>query len=124
MDIHSILIVDDSESDHFLTQDVIEDFDPNISILHAYDGQEALDILEKLTQTGNLVILLDINMPGMNGLEFLEEYAKCDYSSVVVTMLTSSEQETDKKTSLAYPFVKNYFVKPLDESDLLQIKNG
>ena len=49
----------------------------------------------------------------MNGHEFLAEYEKYDYTSTIVTMLTSSDQDADKETSMQYPFVKQYITKPI-----------
>ena len=108
----TILLVDDNETDQFLHEVVVEKFDPSIRILKAYDGHEAL---EKITAfDGKIdVIFLDINMPGMNGFEFLGEYNKRPSPSSVVVMLSSSKQESDKEKALAYDFVKEYVAKPL-----------
>lgn len=117
MDISSIMIVDDSESDQYLTQMIIEQYNPDIQILQAYDGLEALEILDALEEQPS-IILLDINMPRMNGFEFLEEYNKRNNPAAVIAMLTSSDQDRDKKKSMVYGCVKTYFVKPLDVDDI------
>lgn len=116
----SVMIIDDSEGDQFLAKDIIEEFDSSIEILQAYDGQEALEILKSLPRQPN-VIFLDINMPRMDGHEFLEEYETWENQTVVVIMLTSSDQEQDKEKSMAHKCVKNYFTKPLDLSSLQSI---
>ena len=59
------------------------------------------------------LILLDINMPCMGGLEFLEKYNKLDKPKVMVALLSSSEQEKDKNEAFEYNFVKKYVIKPL-----------
>ena len=118
--IKTILIVDDSKADHVIVGFAIEYFDPTIQVLNAYDGQHALDILAEVATPPDL-ILLDINMPGMNGIEFLAEYAKYQTPSSVIAMLTSSDQYSDESTCMAYPFVKKYIIKPLDVSDLEEI---
>lgn len=117
MNIKSFMIIDDSEGDQFLAKDAIKHFDSNIEVLQAYDGQEALEILRGLPQQPD-VIFLDINMPRMNGHEFLAEYETWENSTVVVIMLTSSDQERDREKSMAYRCVKQYFTKPLDSSTL------
>ena len=109
----SVMIVDDSESDQFLSKVIIEKLNPDIKILQAYDGQEALEILADLPKQPN-VIFLDINMPRMNGHEFLKNYHACEEQAVVVIMLTSSDQERDKEKSMSYIYVNRYFTKPLD----------
>ena len=119
----SVMIVDDSESDQFLLKIIIEKLNPDIRILQAYDGQEALEILADLPEQPN-VIILDINMPRMNGHEFLEKYDACKEQAVVVIMLTSSDQERDKEKSMSYVCVKEYFIKPLDASALATVIQG
>ncbi len=123
MKIKRILLVDDNETDQFVHEAVIEQFDPDIEILKAYDGQEALDILSDSDQQPN-IILLDINMPGMNGFEFLEEYSQDPNTSIVIAMISSSEQRSDQERALAYDCVSNYFVKPLKVSHLEGLVKG
>jgi CheY-like chemotaxis protein len=122
MEVSCVLVVDDSESDQFISKLTIESYDPNIVVLSAYDGEEALEMLASEECKPDL-ILLDINMPRMNGHEFLEQYNKKIDQQAVVMMLTSSEQEVDRERSIAYPCVKTYLVKPLDESQLGAIFN-
>lgn len=117
MRLRKIFIIDDSEVDQFLSKIVIEEFDASIEIVEAADGREALIMLEKMDEQPD-VILLDINMPVMDGHEFLKEYSAAGYESAVVVMLTSSEQEQDKAGSQAYQCVKKYLSKPLESSDL------
>ncbi len=53
-------------------------------------------------------------MPGLNGYEFLEEYAKGNKPTSIVVMLTSSDQTKDKEKCQTYDFVKEYLCKPLE----------
>ena len=117
---NSVMIVDDSESDQFLLKIIIEKLDPDIRILQAYDGQEALEILADLPKQPD-VIFLDINMPRMNGHEFLDKYATWEEQVAIVIMLTSSDQERDKEKSMSYICVKKYFTKPLDTPALAAV---
>lgn len=119
MQIKSIMIVDDSESDQYITERVIKEFDSSIIISKAYDGDEALEMLKDMDEQPSL-ILLDINMPRMNGLEFLEHYKSQNPSSIVV-MLSSSDQERDKTKAFSYDVVKQYIIKPLEVKDLENI---
>ena len=107
----SVLIVEDSEADHLIAQVMLEKNFSSIEIHQAYDGEEALEMIHK----GGLspdVILLDINMPRMNGLEFLKVYSSSNRADSNVLMLTSSSQASDKAESMGYECVKDYFVKP------------
>ena len=117
MSISSIMIVDDSESDQFLTKIVIEKFDDSIEISQAYDGEEALEQLRAMDQQPE-IILLDINMPRMNGFEFLEKYNSWEHRAKVIAMLTSSDQEKDQEQSKKFDCVKTYILKPLDFEDI------
>lgn len=113
----SILVIDDNESDHIIANFAIQEYDSNIIVHKAYDGDQALTLLTELDTPPDL-ILLDINMPGMDGHEFLKQYAN-EYNQVsVVAMLTTSDQIQDKKMCMECPFVKEYITKPIEASDL------
>lgn len=120
MHLKKILVVDDSEADQFLVSLAINEYDPAIEILTASDGQQALNLLNEPAEPPQL-ILLDINMPVMNGFEFLEHYDKRHDKHTVVVMLTSSDQESDKQLSASYESVKQYLIKPIEASDIESI---
>ncbi|WEZ84063.1 response regulator [Rhizobium sp. 32-5/1] len=116
MRIRSILTVDDDENDLFICAYTIRKFDPEVKTLKAMNGREALVVLRTTTPDA---IILDINMPVMNGFEFLEQYAR-EFSvhAPVVAMLTSSHLGSDRGKALSYHFVKSYFEKPLTLANL------
>ncbi|MGJ8682016.1 response regulator [Paraglaciecola sp.] len=113
----SILIVEDSEIDQYLAKYMIEKFNSELSVLQAYDGEEAINLLKSLSQQPKL-ILLDINMPRMNGLEFLDEYEASSIVKTNVVMLTSSFQNSDRNKCMAHSSVKKYLNKPLDVAEI------
>lgn len=120
----TILLIDDNEVEHFLNKEVIRHFDPNIEILTAYDGVEAMELLKSIDNKPD-TILLDINMPRMNGHEFLEAYAAefgVENRVPVIVMLTTSAQESDKEKTSNYKCVKDYFIKPLSPEYLEHLK--
>ena len=113
MELKTILVVDDSNADQFLSQCIIEEYDPSIEVLQALDGKQALDMLDSLKTPPDL-ILLDINMPRMNGFEVLDVYDQQDgEKSSVVVIITSSNQERDKKRAEKYKCVSMYLNKHL-----------
>lgn len=116
MKITSILVVDDDENDQFICEYTIRKFDPSIRVVKAFDGTEALDALRAGTPDA---IILDINMPVMNGFEFLDRYAQeFGVHAPVVAMLTSSHLGKDRERAMQYSFVKSYFEKPLQADHL------
>ena len=116
MKIQSILTVDDDENDQFICEYTIRKFDPSIRVIKAFDGSEALDVLHRETPDA---IILDINMPVMNGFEFLDRYAEeFEVHAPVVAMLTSSHLGKDRERAMQYSFVKSYFEKPLQADHL------
>lgn len=116
-----ILMIDDNEADHFLTQEMMKIKFPDVEFIKALDGEQALEMLGGDDCNPDL-ILLDINMPRMNGHEFLEEYSEGDSKEYpVIVMLTSSQQERDKQNALNYKCVKGYMLKPLSPDAVLQL---
>ena len=116
MKITSILVVDDDENDQFICDYTIRKFDPSIRVLKALDGAEALDMLHRETPDA---IILDINMPVMNGFEFLDRYAtEFEVHAPIVALLTSSRLGKDRERAMQYSFVKSYFEKPLQADHL------
>ena len=120
MAMSNFLVIEDSEADQFLFRDVVEEYVPGILILEARDGQEAVEMLDKMAELPQ-VIFLDINMPRMNGFEFLNVYDEKLYqNSVAVVMLTSSDQQKDIDKSRKYKSVKHYMEKPIS-TDFLDV---
>jgi CheY-like chemotaxis protein len=102
-----VLLVDDNESDNFIHKRVLEKSGIARHVEVAMNGQEALDFLNAKGQFGLAedvytqpeLIFLDINMPVMDGWEFLEEYHKLDEAQkgkIVFIMLTTSLNPSDK----------------------------
>lgn len=118
----TILIVDDSESDQFYNEVVITTHNQDIKIIKAYDGQEALECINKYPDDEIDLILLDINMPRMNGHDFLKAYSQNGTREIpVVVMLTSSDQDVDKEKAFKHKCVKDYLLKPISEETLKEL---
>lgn len=117
-----ILMIDDNEADHFLTREMLGMAYPDVEFCSAYDGEQALEKL-KSGECKPDMILLDINMPRMNGHEFLAEYAENNSRELpVVVMLTSSSQERDRNMAMQYHCVRGYLVKPVMPDNIPEIE--
>lgn len=81
---------------------------------HVTDGEKALEFLRDPAMPRPGLILLDLNMPRMNGLEFLE-HAKADpdLKTIPVVVLTTSREDGDRVTSFERS-VAGYMVKPVE----------
>ncbi|UBV43597.1 response regulator [Deinococcus taeanensis] len=110
-----ILLVEDSEADIILTQEAFAEAGILVQLHVARDGVEALEALRTPDFMPRPdVILLDINMPRMNGLELLKEI-KHDPSlmTIPVIMLTTSKAEEDILRSYE-AYAASYVVKPVE----------
>lgn len=120
MKTNTILLVEDNESDIELTKRALSKKAPSQALIVAEDGQEALDILLGTTKDQGMgtelpvLVLLDINLPRVNGLEVLRRLrADPRTHRLPVVILTSSIIEHDVATS--YDLGANsYLRKPID----------
>ena len=114
-----ILLVEDDRATIFLNKFIIGKVDCTENIQVAENGQEALEFLKSGIEDEHLIpnlILLDINMPSINGWEFLEEFKKLEIdkkNKIVIVMLSSSNNPDDKKRAEAIKEVSGFRNKPL-----------
>lgn len=123
MSLNQVLVVEDTPADQFMAKAVFRRALGDVEVVTVFDGVEALEVLQEENIDPD-VILLDINMPRMGGIEFLEEYANRGGTKTppVVVMLTSSDQESDKSVTSQYSCVKEYFLKPLRKEDVHKLQ--
>jgi CheY-like chemotaxis protein len=122
--LNCVLLVDDNESDNYIHKRVLEKSGITEMVEVAMNGKEALDFLTEKGACGRPdgaycqpeLIFLDINMPIMDGWEFLEEYQKLEEGQkgkIVFIMLTTSLNPVDK--TKAEKLLENgcFYFKPL-----------
>ncbi len=125
-----ILIIDDSDPDLLYSRLMVERAHIADSVVTFGTGQEALDYLQRADAPPVDAILLDINMPEMNGFAFLECYEALQPErrhSAVVVMLTSSPDPHDRERAQSFASVKGYITKPIDAESahkLVAVING
>jgi CheY-like chemotaxis protein len=116
----SILLVDDDEINNFISIKLIKKAVDNTSISACLNGRFAIEELVEIQKHDpNLLpdfILLDINMPIMNGWEFLDEYKRLNIDpqgKSKIYIISSSVFSNDINKARSYPLVKNFISKPL-----------
>jgi CheY-like chemotaxis protein len=120
----SLLIVDDDDVDVMNVKRALKKNDLSLPIDRAANGLEALEFLNQKFQASGtvdkLVILLDLNMPKMNGMEFLRAMRNDERFRVVpVIVLTTSDQQKDLEA--AYNLnVAGYIVKPVEFQNFVE----
>jgi two-component system response regulator len=119
-EIHTILLVEDSAADAEMTIDALREAHIANPIVHVEDGVEALDYLHARNgyadrASGNpVVVLLDIKMPRMDGIDVLREIRTNEATHrIPVVILSSSREERDLAASWDLG-VNAYVVKPVD----------
>lgn len=124
-----ILLIDDSDADNFLHSRLIQKTGITNNIVIKKNGLEALDYLTSETNGAYPcpeLIFLDINMPGMNGWEFLDAYKLLDKekrAGIIICMLTTGYSEGDKERAKEFGLIDDYIGKPLTKDRLLKIYN-
>jgi len=110
----NILLVDDDAVDVMNVQRAFKKSNIHNTLYVAGDGRQALDLLRNGTvPSTNRLILLDLNMPRMNGLEFLHALrADRELCATPVVVLTTSNDDRDRLQSYAHN-VAGYLVKPV-----------
>ncbi|MEO9513314.1 MAG: response regulator [Flavobacteriaceae bacterium] len=117
----SVLLVDDDDTTNFLNSFFVKQLDTDLIVNTANNGREAIEFLEtSLTEEHTpCLLILDTNMPVMNGWEFLKIYEEKFNNdlkkSVVVVMLTALDTEETTALALANPNVSDTAQKPLSD---------
>lgn len=120
--LNKIMLIDDSEADNFIHQRIINKCQVAKEIVIMYRATDALDYLK--SQTRPELIFLDINMPGMDGWEFLEEYEQltaAQKADFIICMLTTSKSAIDREKAEQYGIVEHFMSKPLTKEKLITI---
>jgi CheY-like chemotaxis protein len=109
-----VLLVEDDSVDAMTVKRAFNELKVSNGLVRAINGEEALGYLKAETDKMPCVILLDLNMPKMNGIEFLK-VVKADevLKRIPVVVLTTSKDDQDKVESFKLS-VAGYIVKPVD----------
>jgi len=116
MAVRNLMVIDDNEAEQLLARMIVARHDKSINVIVASDGKEALEILAEMEEPPE-VLLLDINMPRMSGMEFLANFSSL-YKDSKVKVAMCSGSTSEKEQALGYECVFSYFEKPLSVKNL------
>ena len=118
-----ILLVEDDTVDVMTVKRALKDLNIKNQLVSTANGEEALEYLKNNGNGKPYIILLDLNMPKMNGLEFLQ-IIKADESlkKIPVVVLTTSSQQQDIAESFKFS-VAGYIVKSVDYKEFKEAIN-
>src|ERR1700748_2089317 len=124
----SILLVDDDEINNFISIKLIKKALLTTEIIACLNGKYAIDELMDIQKEDPSklpdYILLDINMPIMNGWEFLDEYKRLNIDPTGKTkifIISSSVFSNDINKARSYPLVKEFISKPLNVDKIVEL---
>ena len=116
-----ILLVEDDEVDQMTVQRALREIHVTNRLDIVGNGEEALAFLKDPVHDRPGIILLDLNMPRMNGVEFLKLVkADPDLREIPIVVLTSSREEQDRVESFKLS-VAGYMVKPVDYRQFVEV---
>ena len=122
----TILLIDDDNATNYLHKYYLEEWNICERVLTAEDGQVALNLINntpELFSGSNDLILLDINMPVMNGFEFLQEYEKMSpdkKANCLFIMLTTELSEGYQQRANQILDINGFVKKPLTQEGLIE----
>ena len=122
--LNCILLVDDDPDDNFYHQIIINEMNIVNHIDIVINGIEAIAYLKKENQIPPEIIFLDLNMPKMNGWEFLEQYKHLNIAQkakVLIVILTTSANPDHIKRAKEIQEVTGFETKPLTKELMLEI---
>jgi CheY-like chemotaxis protein len=128
--LNCVLLVDDDVPTNYIHRRIVQNTNIEVNVKSITSAQEALDYLTfsgKYEHDDTLrpgIIFLDINMPGMSGWDFMEEYGKIDAAHkarTIVIMLTTSLNPDDELMASANKEIVTYMHKPLNEDAFVKI---
>ncbi len=116
-----IMLIEDDLIDQMTVKRAFKELKVVNELQIANNGEEALEILNDKSNVKPGIILLDLNMPKMNGIEFLQEIKEYkEFKTIPVIVLTTSKHEQDKVETFNLG-VSGYMVKPVDYEQFLEI---
>lgn len=120
-----LLVIDDDDINIFIMKKMVQKTGYETDMVSKANGQAAIDHLKQLIEDDQPLpdlILIDVNMPVLNGWEFLESYESLHIEKDIdMYMLSSSIYENDREKARTYRTVKGFICKPLSVEQVTQL---
>lgn len=121
------IIIDDSRLDCFIAEKIIQNSAIFSSVKSYMEATEAFEIIKNKKEEGDgviTIIVLDIQMPVMNGFEFVSAFEKLPkeiQSKYAIFLFSSSINENDKNRLKNYPAIIRFYSKPISKETIAQM---
>lgn len=114
-----IMVIDDSPTIRVSVEMALKQI--GMPVKQAENGQDALDMIRQIKDAGEDIALCisDINMPVLNGIDFIKEFRKTDKFTPVVVLTTEAEKDTIQKGKEAG--ASGWIIKPFQAEDLVNV---
>jgi CheY-like chemotaxis protein len=119
-----LCLIDDDNIHQFIIKKIVKKLRPNQQLLVFSNGEEGINFMKstigKIEKLPDL-ILLDINMPIMDGWEFLREFVIITpeiKKDIIIYILSSSDNPTDTEKAKEFELISGYIIKPINENQL------
>lgn len=122
----NVLVIDDDDDYNFIIGEIFNDTDLECTLIFKQWAKDALVYLEENQANFPDLIILDINMPVMNGWEFLKVYESRNYHithPTIIVMHSSSIYQDDKDKAKTFSKVMEYVDKPISEKNIYRIRD-
>jgi CheY-like chemotaxis protein len=111
---NAIFLVDDDPINNLINRRLLGKADISKNILEFQDAEDALAEIKRLSKDEGILILLDINMPVMNGWEFLDKYSTFfPFRKDRIVILSSSIDFLDRQRAKEFEIVSGFLEKPM-----------
>ena len=117
-----IVLIDDDPINNLINKRLIVKLNLSPTVIEFLEAEKALSYIASTDEIKKTLILLDINMPVMNGWDFLCNYAELENKRKdMIIMLSSSIDHQDRQKSREFNYVKGFIEKPLTREKIAKI---
>ncbi len=127
---NKVMVIDDTPTDRYIAKESIKRYSFAREVIEMNSAEEALEYLESMINTPDglpELIFLDIQMPEMDGFDFLEKYGQLPelvQNNCIIMMLSTSLNSVDHRRAEGNRFVKRFLQKPLNRSQLAELEKA